>query len=822
MNLLNHLNDGIIVMRKSGELLEANAAAARLLGCSRKELLSRTVYELLPPPASGRPAVRKAYRLLSKRSTTRCTFQRRDGSSVVLTCTTMRLRSGDMLLVLTPGRSARSDNQAFHQLQALVEHASDGILVQVDGCFVYVNGAAVRLFGAHRPNQLIGTPILDRVHPDHRDLVRERTLLTTVHKQIVPPAELVYVRLDGSLVAVESTSAPMTFGGKAGSVVFVRSVEERQKREQAVRVSEERLKKAQAVAHVGNWELDLDTRTMWGSEEAFRIYGLDRATEWLPLPVVQKMVLPAYRPVLDTALQDLIHARTSYDVEFQVRREDTGQVRFLHSRAELVRDVNGTPRKVVGVVQDITDRKEAEAALVESENRWRTVFDNSGIGIVLIDEEGFSVRSNLAFREMIGYTEAELAARPFVSLSHPQDAEKDLLLTREIRDGLRDRYQVEKRYFRKSGEMLWANQTMSVIRSSEGSIQLTVALVEDITDRKLREHTLKESEFFLLKSQSVARVGSYYFDAKGGGWTSSPVLDEIFGISAGDTKTVESWLALIHPDDREAMQEYLLRDVLAGHRRFDRVYRILRKDDAEERWVHGLGELEFDEYGQTLSMIGTIQDVTERIRHEQTIVTTLQEKEILLKEIHHRVKNNMQVISSLLSLQRNSLADPAVKGILLESMNRIRSMALVHEKSYKARDLGRIDFRDYLQSLVAELSRSFLREDIAVRIDVESVEVGVDVAIPCGLIANELISNAFKHAFPDGRQGSIAVVFRRADVHLAELTVLDDGIGMPERVESEEEQTLGLTIIHALTSQLSGTLTILHTHGTEVKVQFPL
>ncbi len=590
------------------------------------------------------------------------------------------------------GEALRKSEERF---RTLVEQTSEAIIVQTHSRFAYLNNEALRLFGATSADQLLGTPVLDRIHPDYRESVLQRIAQTDGSKKAVPLVDMVYVRLDGTYVSVESAAAPITFGGEEGSVIFAFDIEGRRASERTLRESESRLRQAQAVAHVGNWELDLRTQAIWGSDEAFRIYGVDRATSLLTLPVVQQIVVKKYRSILDNALRLLLQEGRPYEQEFEIQRADDGRTRWIYSKGELIRDSDGTPARVLGVIQDITDRKNAEMAL-------------------------------------------------------------------------------------------------------------------------------RENEYFLRKSQEIGRIGSYDLDATSGLWKSSPVLDEIFGIGPAFPRDITGWLLLVHPDQREELQLYFTREIMQLHHRFDMTYRIVRQSDQDYRWVHGQGEIELDSEGNTIRMIGTIQDVTERTHHEMAVVAALREKEILLKEVHHRVKNNMQVISSLLSLQASKFDDLPLRNVLFESMNRIRSMALVHERLYKEQNLASIEFLDYLRNMASELARSYQREGIALEVEGEPTQLGVDLAIPCGLIANELIANAFKHAFPDGRQGKILVSLNRLPDDRAVLRVHDDGVGMAEGQDPARGETLGMTIIDALAQQIAARRTVNSTAGTDVSMEFPL
>jgi two-component sensor histidine kinase/ligand-binding sensor domain-containing protein len=214
-------------------------------------------------------------------------------------------------------------------------------------------------------------------------------------------------------------------------------------------------------------------------------------------------------------------------------------------------------------------------------------------------------------------------------------------------------------------------------------------------------------------------------------------------------------------------------------------------------------------------------DVTERNRAMAKLTTSLEEKEVLLKEIHHRVKNNMQVISSMLRLQAGYIDDARALELFQESQNRVKSMALIHEKLYQSQDLARIDFADYLRNLTSHLFRSYSgRSDITLNLEVSDVRLGVDVGIPCGLIVNELVSNALKHAFPNGRSGQITVSLQRTDDTYV-LSVKDDGVGFPKDVDFRDSPSLGLQLVNTLTTQLEGEVELISNgQGTEFRITF--
>jgi len=216
-------------------------------------------------------------------------------------------------------------------------------------------------------------------------------------------------------------------------------------------------------------------------------------------------------------------------------------------------------------------------------------------------------------------------------------------------------------------------------------------------------------------------------------------------------------------------------------------------------------------------------DITERKHKDEQIKASLKEKEVLLREIHHRAKNNMQIISSLLTHQMENITDEKITGIFTDSQNRIISMSLVHEKLYQSRDLMNVNFEDYINDLGANLFQSYDIQpgNIKLNINVENISLDIDLAIPTGLIINELITNSLKYAFPDGMKGEINVLFRSMNENMLELVVSDNGIGLPENLDFRKTRTLGLHLVTILAeNQLHGKIDMNRIKGTEFRISF--
>jgi len=240
------------------------------------------------------------------------------------------------------------------------------------------------------------------------------------------------------------------------------------------------------------------------------------------------------------------------------------------------------------------------------------------------------------------------------------------------------------------------------------------------------------------------------------------------------------------------------------------------------KWVREKAYLELDEAGGLRGGFGITQDITDRKLAEQQLRESLAEKELLLREIHHRVKNNLQVVSSLVSLQADALTDPRFREVFNDVRDRVRSMGLVHEKLYQSGGLSRLNFADYAAGLTRSLwnVHGAVGARVKLKLEVEPVALSVATAVPCGLILNELLSNALKHAFPSGG-GTVTVGLTRepASGRLC-LQVRDDGVGLPTGFDWRHARSLGLRLVQMLTAQLDGSVEAGPGPGTEFRVSF--
>jgi len=228
-----------------------------------------------------------------------------------------------------------------------------------------------------------------------------------------------------------------------------------------------------------------------------------------------------------------------------------------------------------------------------------------------------------------------------------------------------------------------------------------------------------------------------------------------------------------------------------------------------------------DTHGDVQGVMGVSRDITARKQAQEKLTASLKEKEVLLKEIHHRVKNNLQVISSLLNLQSQHITDKDSLEMFQESQNRIRAMALIHEKLYTSEDFSHIDIAAYIQDLTTSLFSTYtVSNAIKVTIAINDIFLTITTAIPCGLIINEMVTNALKHAFPHQQKGTITVSMTPSDTDSLILTVSDTGIGFPEGIDFRNTTTLGMQLVTSLVEQLEGTITLDRSEGTTFTITF--
>jgi predicted ATPase/two-component sensor histidine kinase/GAF domain-containing protein len=325
---------------------------------------------------------------------------------------------------------------------------------------------------------------------------------------------------------------------------------------------------------------------------------------------------------------------------------------------------------------------------------------------------------------------------------------------------------------------------------------------------------LEQAKAYLSEAQRLSQTGSFGWNVSSGEIIWSAETFRIFEIDGATTPTLERIYERVHPDDLSRVRQFIDRRSSDVENDWELEHRLLVPEGSVKdlrvvahRLRHESGDVEF---------VGAVMDVTAARQSQKRLETSLEEKKALLKEVHHRVKNNLQLISSLLSLQASRIADRAVAELFADSRNRVRSMALVHENLYRAGNYARIPMSSHVQKLCAHLTHAYgmRSQGVELAVRVKEMDLDLEQAVSCGLIINEVVSNALKHAFPDGRSGRVSIELNRQDNRRVVLTVRDDGVGLPPGFDVSQVDTLGLQLVRDLIDQLHGTVQVSSDSGT--------
>jgi len=464
--------------------------------------------------------------------------------------------------------------------------------------------------------------------------------------------------------------------------------------------------------------------------------------------------------------------------------------------------------------QKVDERTEQFRA---SQKRFQATFEQAAVGLAHLDLSGRWKIFNQKLCEITGYGEEELLTKNYKEITHPDDVDPDQHWKFELLNGSTDTYKQEKRFITREGETIWVHLTTSLVTDTRNNPEYFVSVIEDITERKHAEQALEEERSF---SNSVINSlpGIFYLmnlDGPLERWNQN--LEEITGYSSEELENIET-LELFHEEDRPRLSARL-HDAQHQGVVFEEARLITRHGNNRSYLLTGVP---FNRYGKEYLM-GVGIDITQRKNYEKRIQQSLKEKNALLGEIHHRVKNNLALISGLIELQVYNTDHEVVEKVLKESQSRIYSMALVHEHIYQLEEFADVNIEPYLNKLISRLRRIYQNPDtkVDVQTEVKDAMLPLSLAVPFGLLLNELLSNSYKHAFLPGSQGNIKIQISQDDDH-TQLRFKDDGQGLPDDVDFNDPETLGLMLINKLKEQLKADLDIVSPDqgGTEFKITF--
>ncbi len=582
------------------------------------------------------------------------------------------------------------------------------------------------------------------------------------------------------------------------------------------RRSARQLARAQRLAGVGSWEFDLSADRVHGSVEARRIYGL--GDEELTIETAQKVPLPEYRPIMDKALRDLVTKGHPYDVEFQICRPSDGAIRDIHSLAEY----DSASNVVTGVIRDITEEKAVERELRQESNRLRTLLQYGDLAWWEFYVDDGSVVFSDEKATMLGYRPEDFHTyTDFTALLHDDDYEPTMQAMKDHLAGRVDAYDCEYRIRTADGTYRWIHDTGTVTaRKLDGSPRALTGLVRDVDRQRRTEEEARRSEDWFRKVVENANDIVYTLGLDGVFTYVSPAWMPILG-HPPDEVVGRSFDDFVHPDDVEACRRFLETVTREGVARAGVEYRVFHADGGIRVHSSNAAPLWGDD-GTVNGYLGIARDITERVQARTRIDALLEEKDLLLREVHHRVKNNLTTVAGLLALQAETVSTEETAQALVEAQGRVQAMLQIYQTLFQSTSYREIPLAMFLSTLVESVAatQGARAEGVELQTEFDSIVASPDVSVPIGIIVNELLSNCYKYAFPKGRTGTVRVAARRRDGEI-ELTVQDDGIGLPEGATLEHSAGFGLQLVWAEARQLNATVTSESSGGTGITLRIP-
>ncbi|EHJ46503.1 signal transduction histidine kinase [Solidesulfovibrio carbinoliphilus subsp. oakridgensis] len=562
------------------------------------------------------------------------------------------------------------------------------------------------------------------------------------------------------------------------------------------------------------------TRFVFANPEAAKLFGADSPNRLVGREVLDFVHDDSKASVRDRIRQNLVQNAPATLREQRYVRLDGSPIEVEVAAVPFSLDLTSG---ALVFMRDVSQRKAVERNLRESEAKYRLLADNCHDVIFTLDAKLRLTYVSPSVRRLRGLTVDEAVGETFEQMMTPESAVRAAEAARLLGAGQGvdrntvKRLELEMR--RKDGSTVWVESVVRPLIDASGRISGAVGVSRDITERRRMEDELRRSKEFLGMILDAIPDPVFVKDAS----HRFVLVNQALGAMVGQP---QNRILGGRDEDivpREEAEVFVERDNL--------VLETGREDLFEEKMTDGLGQVHilvtrkglFVDASGARFIVGVIRDVTEDKTQEKRLRDSLAEKEVLLKEVHHRVKNNLQVISSLLFLQKDAIEDPAIQDMFEESRNRIASMALIHEELYRSGDLARVDLKEYLERLTPKVVQSLRgRKSLGFALNLTECRVTVDKAIPFGLIVNELVTNAVKHGFTGREAGNIRVTMAR-EGEMVQAVVEDDGVGLPDGFHPDVVRSLGMQLIVQLTRQLRGALTFGSTaEGTIFRLAFPL
>jgi PAS domain S-box-containing protein len=620
--------------------------------------------------------------------------------------------------------------------------------------------------------------------------------------------------VNGEIRTVEVHSSPIAIGGRQVLFSIIHDITERKRAEEMLRLQMAIMETAAEGIFLIGLE---DNIIKWTNSKFEQLFGYGPG-EMVGMHV-DKVNAPTEKTPTETRLSivDILRQTGEWHGEIKsIKKNGTHFWSYIHvslfNHPEF-----GTV--MVSAHTDITDRKQAEAALQESELRFRTMANAIPQMAWIARADGYIFWYNQRWHDYTGTVPEQMEGWDWQNVHDPNVLQEVL-----------ERWQVsletsepfDMTFPLRGADGVFRPFLTRVIplKDNAGRIMQWFGTNTDISELKRVEQALRESEALYRSIGESIDYGVWICEPDGRNTYASESFLKMVGITQEQCSNF-GWGNVLHPDDAERTITAWQECVRTGGT-WD-IEHLFRGTDGKWHHVLARGVPVRNEQGKIIKWAGINLDINRIKQAEEQIRASLAEKEVLLKEIHHRVKNNLQVISSLISLQADSMADEQMQGVLGDVRDRVRTMALVHEKLYQTEDLARLDFAEYALSLLNYIwdSHSASNGKMRLNMSLSPLILPVGTVVLCGLILNELASNTIKHAFPDGRGGDVTVTLEHNPATGAvSLRVRDNGVGLPADLDWRQTNSLGLRLVQMLAKQMRGTVETGPGPGTEFQINF--
>jgi len=760
--------------------------------------------------------------------------------------------------------------ESEEKYRTLTESSLTGIFIHQDGKYIFVNDKFAEIHG-YKPEELIGKDPLILIHPDDRKTLKQVSLKRQKGRVVSQRYEIRKIRKDGKTIWCETIATLIRYKGRPAIMGNVIDITQRKQAEENLRESEEIFKSISASAQDGIIMIDNGGNILYWNKAAQRIFGYtekEAIGKEMHIFLVPEKYHKAYRkgfskfkktghgPVIGKTLElsAIRKDGVKFPIELSVsamrirgKWHSIGIVRDITQRKqaeERIKHLNAVLRAIRNVNQLITTEKDRERLLKGAcenlfgtrsyHSAWIALWDDNGKPVTAaeagIGEDFSKIIELLKNGELPLCGQKALFQSEIVVTSNPLSTCTDCPLAGKCKDRSAMTMRLEH------GEKIYGMLTVSIpkeLARDKEEQELFKGLAEDPTfalysielkeERKQVEEEIRKERDRLQKYLDVAGVIIVTLNKQGEITLINRKGCEILGYPKR-ALIGKNWFDTCIPERFRSKTREAFQQIIAGNLQASEYYENpILTHSGEERIIAWHNAILTDKSGNPIGTLSSGEDITQRKQAEEQIKATLKEKEVLLREIHHRVKNNMQIVSSLLRLQSRYTKDKQILDIFKASQSRIESMAFIHEKLYQSKDLTRIDFTDYVNTLVRNLFTTYgvSTARIKLNIDIKHVSLPLDKAIPCGLIINELVSNSLKYAFPANKQGEIKIALHPTNENELELIVSDNGISMPEDIDFRNTESLGLHLVTILAKdQLRGKIKLNRTGGTEFKIKF--